>query len=129
MPFHATNKPGTCLWCGYKLPNYQFGEGRGYQGNNFFCTAGCGFAFAVRMAELGHRFKAMDTDPPEKVRAKPVKTPKCAECKKPMKKHDGEYGQFHYVQCETLGCSEIRDPKPVVLNEDKTAWVLKATSQ
>ncbi len=57
--YHASNEPGTCLWCGKPLPYWIAGKpehGRGYGGTGHFCTVRCGFNFAERWAELGKRF-------------------------------------------------------------------------
>jgi hypothetical protein len=60
--FGAINEPGTCLWCGKKLPywipkKYAVTPTRGYLGTGHFCTLTCAFLFADFMVELGHRLE------------------------------------------------------------------------
>lgn len=57
--FNASNKPGTCLWCGRKLRPWGAPDadlGTGYAGTGHFCSLSCGFRFAVDMAKSGKRF-------------------------------------------------------------------------
>lgn len=77
--FNASNKPGTCLWCGRKLRRTtvmaeagepgarKVGKGTGaiwlkpaeklgsYR-DDHFCGLRCGYQFGVRAAGLGDRF-------------------------------------------------------------------------
>lgn len=59
-PFGATNKPGTCLWCGAKLrgelykkpgPDRRLGD----YGDGFVCGLRCGYQLGVMFARLGRR--------------------------------------------------------------------------
>jgi hypothetical protein len=40
-------KPGTCRWCGCRLPRSEGPDG-GYRDNGVFCSLRCGFQWAVR---------------------------------------------------------------------------------
>lgn len=119
MAFHATNKPGTCLWCGYKIPKAKVSK--------FFCKDGCEAAFAEVLAAAGRRLEPKDTDPPKKPRSKPVKKPPCPECGKPMFVWFMDYGDKPAANCHTQGCSNRCGANPIELNAAGTAWVLKAT--
>ena len=90
--FHATNQPGTCLWCGHKLVN------QGYFKTGHFCTMRCGFMFADRMAELGKRFDAQDTPPP--VHRTRYIYPPCPECGQPMLECTGFDIYFACKHCQ-----------------------------
>ncbi len=64
--FAATNKEGTCLWCGVRLAWWigadEPEQGRGYGGKGHFCSARCAFNFAEAWAELGKRFVPSDKE-------------------------------------------------------------------
>ncbi len=77
--FGATNEPGTCFWCGSRLPRHAVTEaervsspdGMGYttvavktgavrlgtQDDGFFCGLRCAHYFAVNMARRDRRFR------------------------------------------------------------------------
>ena len=79
--FAATNRPGTCLWCGdrlvrrevmvddsrrgepgvtwHELGHYatELAETPGPYHDGFFCSLRCGFQFGVRMAGFDHRLQ------------------------------------------------------------------------
>ena len=69
MDFGASNKSGTCLWCGRKLRPSPYRDDKsrvGYLGMGYFCTLGCGWQFGVATARLGQRLKpASPAKPPE----------------------------------------------------------------
>lgn len=84
QPFGYEGKPGTCLWCGRRLPRETVLDGRvqeqlrqagvpenqlyeaslrpalktGRYQDGFFCGLRCGYQFAARLAELGRRLEA-----------------------------------------------------------------------
>jgi hypothetical protein len=82
-PYHATNEPGTCLWCGHKLRQKKGHEKPGDYGDGHFCGLRCAYQFGVAMADPGRRLRAMDS-PPEVVRIKRPPPPKCPVCGKKM---------------------------------------------
>lgn len=56
--FGASNKAGTCLWCGRKLrfvDKGHPGNGRGYRGDGVFCGPSCGYRFALQATDEGFR--------------------------------------------------------------------------
>lgn len=77
-PFGATNKPGTCKWCGRKLrrPLQAFDtqdrfipKGQrttpvyskpGDYGDGHFCGLRCGYQFGRTMADGGRQFKPIE---------------------------------------------------------------------
>lgn len=64
-PLSRTNEPGTCLWCGRKLPkstNTFEPERRGRFGDNAFCGIQCGYEFGLTFAISGARLKPFDAD-------------------------------------------------------------------
>ena len=59
-PFAASNKPGTCCWCGRKLRQQRYVDDptkRGDYGDGFFCGLRCAYLFAVWFARQGRRIK------------------------------------------------------------------------
>jgi hypothetical protein len=54
--FNPSNKPGTCLYCGWKLRKEHDGS-LGRWGRGFFCTGTCAEYFAHAAARNGYRFK------------------------------------------------------------------------
>jgi hypothetical protein len=89
-PFNASNKPGTCLWCGRKLEYKILADHRervgdktgdegytvgiyktvideratkpgGYQ-DGYFCGLRCAYQFAVGLADHGRRFNPRQPD-------------------------------------------------------------------
>ena len=73
-PFGASNRIGTCLWCGNKLRKYRYRVGGlsdkrfgtkahpdaqlGDYGDNVFCGLGCGYEFGLELARHGRRLEA-----------------------------------------------------------------------
>lgn len=62
--FDYDGQEGTCLWCGRKLRPYPHrnadynkdsGKELGDYGDGHFCGLRCGYAFGVRLADLGRR--------------------------------------------------------------------------
>lgn len=84
QPFGYDGGPGTCLWCGRRLPRETVHDARaeeqmreagltgpelwraslrpalktGRYQDGVFCGLRCGYQFGKRMAELGHRLEA-----------------------------------------------------------------------
>jgi hypothetical protein len=48
LPFDASNRVGTCRWCGDRLQDGGFAE------DNCFCTMECGYLFGLTHAQQGH---------------------------------------------------------------------------
>jgi hypothetical protein len=104
-PFHATNNPGTCLWCGHILRPDQYRRGHvGYEGNDHFCTLRCGFAFALAMAKNGKLFEPKP-EPPTVERRKREKAPRCPECRQLMGNVTDYMHKVEVFRCGTKGCS------------------------
>jgi hypothetical protein len=78
-PFHATNKAGTCAWCGWRLRKEPHGNSLGGYGDGLFCGLNCGYRFAVAIARSGQRLQPKKEPPQER---KPVRSrwPRCPEC-------------------------------------------------
>lgn len=60
MAFGYAGEPGTCLWCGKKLPSEKSQAFTRDSDKRFFHAGSCAAAFGVRMAELGKRFKPIE---------------------------------------------------------------------
>lgn len=105
--FHATNEPGTCLWCGHKLHKAKYLGGYGYCGENCFCTLTCGYLFAVDAAKNGYRFKP-ESDPP----AKPPRrnaSPLCPTCRRALKDVTSCVENTSRWECDNVECEIHRE--------------------
>jgi len=59
----ASNKAGTCLWCGHKLRRESKHKAKAYKreqqlgdyGDGYFCGLRCGFQFGEAFANFGRR--------------------------------------------------------------------------
>ena len=59
--FAASNKRGTCVWCGHDLRTCPRDRNkRGEYGDNLFCNLRCGYQFGLTLARAGKRL-ARDT--------------------------------------------------------------------
>jgi endogenous inhibitor of DNA gyrase (YacG/DUF329 family) len=127
QPFHATNKPETCLWCGRKVPRKR------RDWSYAFCTDGCGLRFGEEAARNGFRLKPKDTDPP-KPKVTRTKFPKCPHCGTQFKSthRDGSYmvpsgqAEFH---CPNNDCSELVVTFDVHERDTHTARVITFTER
>lgn len=102
-PFHATNKPGTCLWCGHQLRKPQFWDGLGYDGNGHFCTLRCAAAFAIEMAGNGKRFEPKPVGPSAEKRKRDDR-PRCPGCRRKLADVTDYLHGRKVFQCGYTGC-------------------------
>jgi len=60
----TTNRPGTCLYCGRKVPATKLKDGRTFQRyGEYFDALTCALGFAKVMANAGHRLVCRHQDP------------------------------------------------------------------
>jgi hypothetical protein len=91
MKFNATNKPGTCLWCGYKAKK-----------DSLFCSNSCAGLFGEAAARNGFRFEPTEGPPPKQRNV--YHYPKCKKCGKSMQEVESVALDELKMNCQTPFC-------------------------